>query len=158
MRETNSLGANTELLQVLVMRDVLIDGSTNDLGRLSTVLVRPIFILRFNGTLFLFLVSNCSAGGWYKERAAYLSMTPGLQAEGVNSIIVETIPLGEMLHSMLSVVLAPLKHTILEVDASAITVLPQGSLGIVQHVIRIQNRQPLLVHYPLTDQEIKQLH
>lgn len=90
--------------------------------------------------------------------ATHLCVSPGLEAHGLDSIVMEAIPLGKMLSSMLTVLFIPLQHTLLEVDVGSIAVTSDRLLWVVQHIIRIHDRQVLPVDEPLLDQKVKQPH
>lgn len=83
-------------------------------------------------------------------------MRPSLQAHRVDGIIMEAIPLGEMLRRMLLVRLAPLQHGWPEVDIRPGAVLPDGALGVVQHVVGVEHRQVVPVDDALGDEEVEQ--
>ena len=68
----------------------------------------------------------------------------------------ETIPLLKQLRSIISVIVVPLQHLLVEFEANALAVLPDDLLGVVEHVIGIYDGDLLLIDDASIEQEIEQ--
>lgn len=81
-----------------------------------------------------------------------------LEARTLDGVIVEPIPLLELVPGIFCVFVAPHEHLGLELNASAVAVGSDGALWVVEHVVGVKNRDLPLVDDALLNEEVEEAY